>query len=159
MEASLAGSALTIITLKPQAMVANGTVAEGIPAFRYFFNATIPSFLPQNLSWLGAFHGADATLIFTPPALGPPNTQQTFTLANQIRAIWAHFVKNPIAGPGWPIVDFPFQGQNEVVDIGVWGNIGDMEKGGILGILSHIDIDPRCALFSGVYSNLATITG
>ena len=60
------------------------TAANVAPTWRYYWNASIPEFLPEEFSWLGKFHGAEAFVLFTEPSEAN-YTPQTYTL--QRRAV------------------------------------------------------------------------
>jgi carboxylesterase type B len=87
----------------PSAIAANDSYASGIPAWRYWYNATFPNL---DFSWdggkldLGVFHGSEITLVFgTFPRNGA--TKEQMELSQNMQKAWADFAKNPIKGPGW----------------------------------------------------------
>lgn len=76
-------------------------------------------------------------------------TAQQEALSKYMRGAWAHFAKNPIAGPGWNAVGTggKFLGGAPDLDVGVLGANG---SAGVT-VIRESDVDYRCPLFYPLY--------
>lgn len=132
----------------PQAKWANDTVSVGIPAWRYYFNASFVN--TQGYPGLGVYHSSEIPLVFgTYPSAN--TTTQEYALSNAMMSAWARFAKNPVGGPGWNAVGTGSAGAvlvgaselggmymdasgnivNGAWDLGLWGNRYDSMGSGI----------------------------
>jgi len=136
----------------PEALYANATAAAGIPAWRYYFNATFPN--TQVFPGLGVFHASEIPLVFYTFPTNNMTVQQE-ALGNFMRGAWADFAKNPEKGPGWNAVGSArgYVGAAVDLDLGVLGDVGNVKSGGVT-VVRQSDVDRRCALFRPVYEAL-----
>ncbi|KAK4966204.1 hypothetical protein LTR42_011365 [Elasticomyces elasticus] len=160
-----------------QAKWANDTASIGIPAWRYYFNASFIN--TQSYPELGVYHASEIPIVFsTYEYNGANTTTQEYALSNAMRGAWARFAKNPMGGPGWNQVGTGnagavLVGANEIevggvlqnanasivsgaFDLGVWGNVGTGFSSGIT-VIDEYDVDYRCALFEELYAAFAAI--
>jgi acetylcholinesterase len=139
----------SIIESQPQAIVANHSVAAGIPTWRYYFNATFPNTQPPFTSALGmslaAFHSSEIPMVFS-TYLQTGTTAQEFALSNYMRGAWAEFARNPTSGPGWNALG-TFGGTG----LGVLGTNG---RSGVTVIRESV-VDGRCAILQPIYPFLS----
>jgi hypothetical protein len=108
------------------------------------FNASFPN--TQQYSGEGVYHSSEISIVFgTYPKVNV--TAQQFALHNYMRAAWARFAKDPIAGPGWNAVgtgaDYDGGLANYDLDLGVLGS----EDGGGVKIVRQREVDVRCELW------------
>ena len=112
----------------------NETAAQGVPTWRYFYDAQFPNTSPLN-GTLGIYHSSEIVIAFGTYSGGPVNpvtsapsgllptnlqpTAQQAALSSYMNTAWATFAKNPYAGPGWNRLG-TFAGQ----DVGVLGTAG-----------------------------------
>ncbi|KAF2713847.1 alpha/beta-hydrolase [Pleomassaria siparia CBS 279.74] len=126
----------------PDALLTNATATSGIPAWRYYFNASFPNtqFLPD----LGVFHASELWIVFGTYPLANATAQEA-ALSNYMRETWARFAKYPVAGPGWNAVgtgsDF-FGGAGDL-DIGLVGSEGSAG----VEVIRQAEVDSRCSLW------------
>jgi acetylcholinesterase len=153
----------------PQALWANATASVGIPAWRYYFNASF--YNTQGFPAAGVYHSSEIEIVFS--TFTPVNTTtQEYALSNSMRGAWARFAKNPTGGPGWNGVGTgaagpALSGAIDVVeggvymdasgnvltgawDLGLFGNRYDAMGSGIT-VIDQSDIDYRCGLFTALY--------
>lgn len=126
---------------QPAKIVNDASVQEGIPTWRYYFNATIPNLQPEGYPTLGAFHGADLDMVFgTYPLLNA--TDQEIALSAVMQTAWATFAKDPKRGPGWKASD------------GTSGELACLGCGGSSGIqmISTSELDARCSQFAPLFT-------
>ena len=163
----------------PQAKWANDTANIGIPAWRYYFNASFAN--TQRYPGLGVYHSSEIGLVFGTYAQTPANTTtQEYALSQSMMSAWAKFAKNPLGGPGWnqvgtggagPVlvgasgveVGGVYLGTNASVvsgawDLGLWGNRGEAMGGGIT-VIDQGEVDYRCGLFEALYEAVNGVTG
>jgi len=135
-----------------QAKWANDTASIGIPAWRYYFNASFVN--TQSYPELGVFHSSEIAMVFSTYEYRSANTTtQEYALSNAMRGAWARFAKNPMGGPGWNQVGTGSAGavlvgastievggvlqsanasvEHGAWDLGVWGNSGNAFSSGI----------------------------
>lgn len=136
----------------PQGILANISAEIGNPTWRYYFNTSVTSLFPSELSWLQKFHGSDVALLFSTPtfegdANGVPLTPKLYTFANYLRGVVGRFVRNPSGGPGWPKVGSKFW----PVDVANLGDVGS--EGDVAGVtvVNETALDGRCALYKDIY--------
>ena len=157
----------------PQALWANATAEAGIPAWRYYFNASFAN--TQGYPDLGVYHSSEIPIVFS--TYLPENaTTQEGALSTSMRGAWARFAKNPMGGPGWnpvgtgapgPVLvgasDIQVGGvymdaSGNVVsgawDLGLWGNRGDAMSSGVT-VVDQLELDYRCGLFTPIYQAAA----
>ncbi|KAG5821619.1 hypothetical protein H9Q74_000076 [Fusarium xylarioides] len=123
----------------PQAILANISASIN-PTWRFYFNASVPSLLDDKYSWLGKFHGSDVLLLFSSPTFDamPP---QLYTFVEYFRGVVGRFVRNPQAGPGWPV------GSRYVANL---GDVGQTQTSGP-SIIDQMALDQRCSLYESIY--------
>jgi len=141
----------------PQALWANETAAQGVPTWRYWFNASFPN--TQSFPNAGVFHSSEIQLVFQTYPGGPvnnltagpsgivptnlPPTAQEYALGQSMNSAWAAFAKNPMGGPGWnKLGTFPADG--DVAALGTNGSSG-------VTIIKQSTIDGACPLFVPAY--------
>ena len=158
----------------PQALWANASAQSGIPAWRYYFNA---SFLnTQNYPELGVYHSSEIPMVFSTYSYRSDNTTtQEYALSESMRGAWARFAKNPLGGPGWNGIGTGAPGQvltgdTEMVldgvledasgtaqkgswDLGLWGNRGEMAMGSGITVIDQYEVDYRCGLYDSIYAS------
>ncbi|TKA63106.1 hypothetical protein B0A55_10627 [Friedmanniomyces simplex] len=161
-----------------QAKWANDTAAIGIPAWRYYFNASFAN--TQSYPDLGVFHSSEIPIVFGTYAYRSANTTtQEYALSNAMRSAWARFAKNPMGGPGWNQVGTGSAGavlvgaaeievggvlqsanasvESGAWDLGVWGNREDVFSSGIT-VIDEYEVDYRCGLYEGLFAVYAGIS-
>lgn len=154
----------------PAAKVANDTASIGIPAWRYYFNASFAN--TQYLPGLGVFHASEIPIIYGTYADASISTQQN-ALSRAMRSAWAMFARNPNYGPGWNPVGTGAAGtvlvgtdsnatggiltdstgatESGSFDLGVWGNRGNVLGSGIT-VIAQSEVDSRCQVFNEIYA-------
>jgi acetylcholinesterase len=123
-------------------MLINASVAAARPTFRYLFNATLPELVPEH-PWLGAFHGADVSLLFADPTLLSAESRELRGFLE--RAIGA-FVRDPEAGPGWAGVGTARD------DVAVLRGTGAT-------LVPTAEVERTCALFEKALAAIEALTG
>ena len=152
-----------------QAKWANATAAVGIPAWRYYFNASFVN--TQGYPELGVYHSSEIPMVFG--AYLPENTTtQEYALSKSMQGAWARFAKNPMGGPGWNQVSTGTAGTvlvgasdlevggvymdssgdmtSGAWDLGLFGNRYDAMSAGIT-VIDEYEVDYRCSLFDQIY--------
>ncbi|KAF5531006.1 triacylglycerol lipase V precursor [Fusarium phyllophilum] len=121
----------------PQAILANISASVN-PTWRFYFNSSVTSLLDAKYSWLGKFHGSDVLLLFSSPTFDAMSPQ-LYTFAEYFRGAVGRFVRNPQAGPGWPV--------------GYVANLGDVGQTQTSGssIIDQTALDQRCSLYEPIY--------
>lgn len=118
----------------------NLTVAESIPAWRYYYNATFKNTNPAYPMPLGVTHSFEIPLVF-----GTYNastaTAQEVTLSKYMQTAWANFAKDPTAGPGWTAVGKPYS------SVGALGTNG---SSGVTVFDPRSNVDVRCGVFNEI---------
>ncbi|KAF4827831.1 Cholinesterase [Colletotrichum tropicale] len=136
----------------PAALLAQTAVSLDIPTWRYYFNTTILNMVPDNLGFLGVFHGSDLFLLLSIP--GRSNyTPQQFAVYEYLRDAFARFAKEPKNGPGWAGVG----SDAAPLDVVVLGDVGN-DKAVVTPYNSTL-LDARCALYQGYYPILQAVLG
>lgn len=153
-------------------MWVNDTASVGIPAWRYYYNASFPNTQKPAAPGLGVYHASEIPIVFkTYPQVNV--TTQEFALSQYIQGAWARFAKNPQGGPGWNAVGTGAAGQVPVGatdmglggyyiagngsvasgswDLGVLGNAGNSMSSGVT-VISPLAIYARCAIWKPVYA-------
>ena len=153
-----------------QAKQVNATAAIGIPAWRYYFNASFVN--TQGYPGLGVYHSSEISIVFgTYPTEN--TTTQEYALSKSMQGAWARFARNPASGPGWNqkgsgapgivlvgAVDSTaggnyMDGSGNVVsgawDLGLFGNRYDSLGSGVT-VVDEYELDYRCPLFDPIYS-------
>ncbi|KAK5114227.1 hypothetical protein LTR85_010292 [Meristemomyces frigidus] len=160
-----------------QAAWANATASIGIPAWRYYFNASFEN--TQLYPDLGVYHSSEISIVFGTHPLVNTTTQEN-ALSQSMMSAWARFAKNPAGGPGWNQIGTGgagavlvgasdvevgglYMGANSSVvsgawDLGLWGNRGDTMGGGIT-VIDQYEVDYRCGLYTALYDTVAAIAG
>ncbi|EXK36914.1 hypothetical protein FOXG_09027 [Fusarium oxysporum f. sp. lycopersici 4287] len=123
----------------PQAILANISASIN-PTWRFYFNASVTSLLDDKYSWLGKFHGSDVLLLFNTPTFDTMSPQ-LYTFAEYLRGVVGRFVRNPQAGPGWPV------GSRYVANL---GDVGQTQTSGP-SIINQTVLDQRCSLYESIY--------
>ncbi|AEO71894.1 uncharacterized protein THITE_49921 [Thermothielavioides terrestris NRRL 8126] len=125
----------------PAKIVAEASVRDSIPTWRYYYNATIPNLQPEGYPTLGAFHGADLDMVFgTYPAANA--TEQEIALSAFLQTAWATFAKDPVRGPGWKALD---TSSNELACLGCRGSTG-------VQMISANVTDARCSQYAPLFT-------
>lgn len=125
----------------PCKLVAEASVQDKIPTWRYYYNATIPNVQPEGYPTLGAFHGAELDVVWgTYPAANA--TEQEVALSSFIQTAWANFAKDPMAGPGWKALD---AASDEIACLGCDGGSG-------VQIMAASVVDSRCEQYAPLYT-------
>ena len=153
----------------PQALWANATASVGIPAWRYYYNASFVN--TQGYPGLGVYHSSEISIVYS--TYPPENvTTQEYALSSAMRGAWARFAKNPMGGPGWNPVGTGAAGPvlvgatdveggglymdatgslvSGAWNLGLWGNRYDVMGSGIT-VIDQEEVDYRCSLFSPIY--------
>lgn len=157
------------------AKFANDSASVGIPAWRYYFNASFAN--TQAFPNLGVFHASEIPLVF---GTYPRNnvTVQEYSLSTAIMGMWSRFAKNPMGGPGWNPVR---SGAASTVlvgaeDVGMGGTYIDEygmsvegsynlavlgnrnnELGSGVTIIDQNEVDYRCSVFEPTYQAVMAI--
>jgi carboxylesterase type B len=122
-------------------LVTHASINASIPAWRYYYNATIANVQPAGFPNLHASHGSELPMVW-----GNFNrttaTDQEVAISSAIQKAWADFAKNPERGPGWKMVD---ETSDDLACIGCNGDFG-------IQIIREDLVDERCALFTGLYT-------
>ncbi|SMR46709.1 unnamed protein product [Zymoseptoria tritici ST99CH_1E4] len=159
------------------AKVANDSAASGIPAWRYYFNASFPN--TQKFPQLGVYHASEIPIVFGTYPRTNVTTQQ-YALSTAIMGMWARFAKNPKSGPGWnPVatgvasevlvgsadvgmggmyidgMGMPTQG---AYDLAVLGNRHNVLSSGVT-VIDQSEVDYRCAIFEPAYAAILSGAG
>ena len=133
----------------PTALFSNLSAEAGVPAWRYYYNASFPNI--QLLPGIGVYHGSEVPIIWeTSPYPTRVNlTAQEDALSSFIQAAWANFAKNPTRGPGWNQVGTGghYYGSAQDQDLGVIGTNGFAG----VAMTSESAVDSRCSLFRQIY--------
>ncbi|KAF1848034.1 alpha/beta-hydrolase, partial [Cucurbitaria berberidis CBS 394.84] len=161
----------------PAALWADATTSIGIPAWRYYFNASFTN--TQAVPNLGVYHVSEIPLVFRTYSQVNATTQE-HALAQFIQGAWARFAKNPLAGPGWNKIGTGgegtilygssdqirgglLRGQNASVahgdwNLGVLGNVGSVMGSGVT-VLPQSDLDFRCSLWKPLFKSFVGAEG
>ncbi|KAJ0413140.1 Carboxylesterase [Aspergillus carlsbadensis] len=122
----------------PSKLIGDATSEIGVPAWRYYFNASFPN--TQIFPGSGAYHSSEIGLVFgTYRQQGATGFQSE--LSRFMQKAWADFAKDPAAGPGWGAV-------TDVGVLGAWGEDGPVTVRTVGGEV----VDSRCALFEELYA-------
>ena len=143
-----------------QARWANDTAVSGIPAWRYYYNATFPNVQPVPGLDLGVYHSSEIGTVFSTYSKVGVTVQQ-YALSETMRGMWARFAKNPQNGPGWNKVGTGalsglYTGVDQVVvhglnDLAVLGTTRDGVLSSGATIIDWSEVDYRCKAFDPVY--------
>jgi carboxylesterase type B len=120
--------------------VTEASLQDGLPTWRYYYNASFDNIHYPGFPPLGAFHGAELGMVWgTYPVENA--TQQEVELSAFMQAAWANFAKDPASGPGWKALD------------GTGNDLGCLGCNGSSGvqIIDENDVDSRCSLFAPLY--------
>lgn len=141
----------------PQALMANETAAQGVPTWRYYFNASFPN--TQGFPGAGVYHSSEIGLVFQTYPGGPvnnltagptgitptdvPATAQEYALGRYMGAAWAAFAKDPAGGPGW----------NMLGTFAADGDLGALGTNGTSGVtvIQQASVDGACPLIRPAY--------
>ncbi|KAL3440160.1 Carboxylesterase [Aspergillus insuetus] len=122
----------------PSKLIADATSNVGVPAWRYYFNASFPN--TQIFPGSGAYHSSEIGLVF-----GTYRQQGATTFQGEMsrfmQKAWADFAKDPAAGPGW----------GGVTDVGVLGGLGGDGVETVVTVGQEV-VDGRCAFFDELYA-------
>ena len=154
----------------PQALWANATAKVGIPAWRYYFNASFVN--TQAYPDLGVYHSSEIEIVYG-TYLPENTTTQEYALSKAMQTAWATFAKNPMGGPGWNQVSTGAAGPvlvgasgislggiymdamgsvtSGAWDLGLWGNRGNGAMGSGITVIDQYEVDYRCPLWNAVY--------
>lgn len=127
-----------------EAAYANATAASGIPAWRYYFNATFPNlqFFPNG----GKYHSTEISLVFRSYNKTSAPAQED-VLSGIMQGAWAGFAKNPALGPGWNAIETgsKYVGGAADQDLGVFQQTG-------IEVERQSAVDYRCGLYAPIYA-------
>ena len=163
----------------PAAKWVNDTASIGIPAWRYYFNASFAN--TQPYPGLGVFHSSEIPMIFGTYRYNALNTTtQEYALSNAMQSAWARFAKNPAGGPGWNGVGTGQMGNVLVgangtesgglllssasailpgsFDLGLFGDRGEVPASGVT-VIDQAEVDYRCGVFEGILDTIAGTSG
>ncbi|KAF2809356.1 alpha/beta-hydrolase [Mytilinidion resinicola] len=136
----------------PAAVVTSDDAKAGIPAWRYYFNASFANYgSVPGFTNRGVYHTTEIPIVFgTYPSSGA--TAQEISLSSYMQTAWATFAKNPTSGPdpAWPKVGTA----SGSAYIGVLGNSGNTFTN--LTVIQSTTLDGRCSLFYPIYGNSTT---
>ncbi|GKT52135.1 putative secreted metallopeptidase [Colletotrichum spaethianum] len=136
----------------PQSILASTAASNNISTWRYHFNTSLLTFLPDEYGWLGKFHGSDLILLFSDPKT-TPFTSQSYAVYEYFRGAIAQFAKNPFAGPGWPAVGSSYA----PLDVAILGDMGDVP--GVMALANAAILDDQCKLYEKFWPLLETVPG
>lgn len=139
----------------PMASFINATAAVGIPAWRYYFDASFANTQPIPDLDVGAFHSSEIPMVFgTYPKENA--TKQQRQLSEAMQAAWAAFAKDPNAGPGWSQFD-EIGALREAQLEGDSGKVAVLSTGRTLhkgfSVVDSSDLDRRCSLHASIISS------
>lgn len=156
---------------------ANATASVGIPAWRYYFNASF--YNEQAYPQLGVYHSSEIELVFGTYYTNGNSTTQEYALSNTMMGAWARFAKNPMGGPGWNQVGTgtasdvlvgayieeaggQYMAPNGSIltgawDLGVLGQRGDVMGGGVT-VIEQYEVDYRCGLWLPIYAAIQALS-
>lgn len=146
------------------------TVAQGVPAWTYYYNASFNALQP--VANLGVYHSSEIPLVFSTYPQTNVTTQQ-YALSESMRGTWAKFAKNPWNGPGWNQIttgghgdvlvgastqeigglyldDFGEQIQGDW-SLGVFGNRGNAQSSGVT-VVDQSEATRRCSVIAAVFA-------
>lgn len=154
----------------PAAKWANDTASVGIPAWRYYFNASFTN--TQAIPGLGATHASEIEIVWATYSNASVTTQE-YALSQAMMGAWAKFARNPAGGPGWNPVGTGAAGsvlvgasgnatgglltdktgspQQGFFDLGLYGNRYNALSSGIT-VIQQSEVDFRCAVFDQIYA-------
>ena len=121
--------------------MAEASLGDALPTWRYYYNATIPNVQPEGYPTLGAFHGAELDIVFGTYA-AQNATEQEIELSAFIQKAWATFAKNPSSGPGWKALD---ASGDDLACLGCDGSGG-------VQIIARDVVDSRCSQYAPLYT-------
>lgn len=117
------------------------SLQDGLPTWRYYYNATIPNVQYQGYPVLDAFHSSEVVMVWgTYPT--DNSTDQEVALSAFMQTAWATFSKDPAAGPGWKAVDGT---GNDLACLGCNGGPG-------VQIIAESVVDSRCSQYAPLYT-------
>jgi carboxylesterase type B len=121
--------------------VTEASIQDGLPTWRYYYNATIPNMQPDGYPSLGAFHGAEVNVLW---GIYPAEnaTDQEIALSAFMQTAWANFAKDPVAGPGWKALG---ASSDELACLGCDGSSG-------LQMMSASVVDGRCSQYAPLFT-------
>ena len=129
--------------MQPAKFVAEASIANKLPTWRYYFNATIPNLQPEGYPTLGAFHGEELSLIWEFYPTENATTQEK-ELSVFLQTAWANFAKDPFrAGPGWKQLNAT--SGDGLACIGCNGGSG-------VNIISQNLVDARCSIYGPLFT-------
>ncbi|KAF2811682.1 alpha/beta-hydrolase [Mytilinidion resinicola] len=127
----------------PASVVTADDATAGIPAWRYYFNASFANYgSVPGFTNRGVYHTIELPIVFgTYPSSGA--TAQEIALSSYVQTAWATFAKNPDGGPdpAWPKVSTGSGGAY----IGILGNSGNTFAN--LTVVQSTNLDARCVQF------------
>lgn len=115
------------------AAAAQLSYSQGIPTWRYYYNATFSNIQP--FPNLGVYHTSEIPIVF---GSVPPITAQEYALSDYMQTAWAKFAKDPYTGPGWPRYN---------ASLGVLGANG---TSGVT-VVDPTTVDFRCSIYQIAY--------
>lgn len=136
----------------PAAMVANTSAAQGIPTWRYYYNATFPN--TQPFLNAGCFHSSEIPQVFQKYVGGfattsPPPTAAELELSDFFQTAWSQFAKDPQGGPGWT--------QYEASPNQIMAQLGGPDNPTGAADLSPSEVDHACQLYDPLIISLNSI--
>jgi len=137
----------------PARNVTLDSASAGIPAWRYYFNASFPNDASTTgLQNRGVYHTVEIPIVWGTYQSSGATTQEV-ALSKYLQTAWATFAKNPTSGPdaSWPKVSTASGGAY----IGVLGNSGTTAGTGVT-VEQSTGLDTRCSLFASYYAQTAS---
>ncbi|KAG6037445.1 hypothetical protein E4U41_005087 [Claviceps citrina] len=130
------------------------------PTWRYYYNISMSDMLPAENQFLGKFHDSDIMSLFLSPTYeglspaGLPFPPVLSTFLKYWRGAIGKFVRNPLAGPGWPAVG----SQYAPFDIASQGDLGDVHSSGATPV-NQTEVDANCEVWWGVLDTIEKVIG
>lgn len=127
----------------PAKLVSEETARVGIPAWRYYYNASFPN--TDLYPGSGPYHSSEITEVYgTYPRSGATAFQ--IKLSRAMQKAWADFAKNPAGGPGWASVP-----KIAVLGAGVRPGGNDGTGKPTITVQDPTSIDSKCFLYQALY--------
>jgi acetylcholinesterase len=89
-------------------------------------------------------------MLFSSPA-DMRHSPRLYALSESMRSAFARFIKNPIAGPGWPGVGTERFG---TMDVAILGDVADIRPSGAV-VVEHELLDEKCSLYKPIFEVIA----
>ena len=130
-----------VLSQCPIKVVADDSIAAGISAWRYYYDASFPN--TEIFPGSGAYHSAEIKTIFgTFDRVSATSGQ--LEVSKRMQKAWVDFAKNPSQGPGWDMAP----------KIGVFGGgmrAGQHSEATPVFEVRDKDLDKRCILWQSLW--------